>query len=68
MKNFPHYLIFFKGRACLFNILKQLTRAAGKKILPKFTNILKDLYMNSQQQTKKVTKKNVLQCAFCEPC
>ena len=52
---------------CLFNILKkQPTRAAGKKILPKFNNISKYLYMKSQQQTKKVTRNDIFRCRFFE--
>ena len=43
---------------------KQLTIVSGKKIIPKFTNILKYLYMNSQQQPKKVTKNHLVQCGF----
>ena len=49
----------------IYNILKkQPTRAAGKKIIPVCTNILKYLYMNSQQQTIKVTKNDSFQCGF----
>ena len=48
MKNVP---------PCLFNIIKkQPTGADGKKILPECTNISKYLYMNSQQQSKKLLK------------
>ena len=35
---------------------KQPTSVAAQKILPKYTNTLKYLYMSSQQQTKKIVK------------
>ena len=44
-----------KRRACSLNVFKkQPTRAAGKKILTKFTNVLKYIDMTSQQQTNKI--------------
>ena len=59
----------FKRRAGLFNIIKKKpTKATGKKILPKFTNILKYLYMNSQQQTKKLSKNDLFSVVFWKPC
>ena len=49
----------------MFNILKkQPFRVTAKKTLPKFTNILKHLHMNSQEQAKKVTKNDLFQCDF----
>ena len=49
-------------RACLIKILKkQPTRVVEKKTLRKFTNILKNLFMNLQQQMKKVSKNDLFQ-------
>ena len=49
----------------LFNILKkQSNKAAGKKILSKFKNIIKYLNMNSQQQMNKITKNDLFKCGF----
>ena len=49
----------------MFNILKkQPVRVTAKKTLPKFTNILKHLHMNSQEQAKKITKNDLFQCDF----
>lgn len=59
--NFYLYIIYI--RSCLFNILmKQLTRAVRKKILPKVDeHIKKYRQMNSRQPTKKVTKNDTIQ-------
>ena len=59
----------FSLYACLFKILKkQPTRAAGKKILLKFKNMFKYLYMISQQQTRKFTKHELFHYGVLEPC
>ena len=49
---------------CLIFLTRSQPELLEKKILPKFTNMLKYLYMNSQQQTKKVTKNDLCQCGF----
>ena len=63
MKNDPPYLISLYVNIIIKDVLvcsrffqKQSTGATEKKILSKFTNIFKYLYMNSQQQTNKITK------------
>ena len=55
MKNIsPNF--YLKKSSCLFNIFRrQPTRATGKISLPKFTNMLKYLHIDSEQQTKQVT-------------
>ena len=52
-------------RACLINILKKKpARGAEKKTLPKFTNILKYLFMNLRQQMKKISKNDLFRKVF----
>ena len=59
----------FSLYACLFKILKkQPIRAAGKKILLKFKNMFKYMYMISQQQTRKFTKHELFHYGVLEPC
>ena len=70
MSQFFHPEFFFKRRVCL-NIFKKQSAMANytywKMFVPKFTNILKYLYINSRQQTKNVTK-NIFLRDFWEPC